>query len=186
MLIASLFFNGFQFVFEQRLFNKYHIQPLQMVGIEGCFGVTYCLIIITLLSFIPCSFSVDACAVNASGQYFMQSPSQYFSSIRNDGFLLSFVILGIFSILIFNTSGVSVTKYINALARSICDVSRTVIIWLIGILVTVTIGESNSIYKWESLDKRRIILQLVGFLGIIAGNLVYNNVIKFGCLQKNE
>jgi len=109
----------------------------------------------------------------------MESPSQYFKSIGDDGFLLSFVILGVFSILTFNTSGVAITKFINALARSLCDVSRTVLIWLVGIIVTVTVGESNPIYKWEAVNIGQIIVQLVGFLGIIAGNVVYNNVLQF-------
>jgi len=78
--------------------------------------------------------------LNADGESFLENASSYFTSIKNDGFLLAFVILGVFSILTFNTSGVSVTKYINALARSICDVSRTVLIWIVGIIVTVTLG----------------------------------------------
>ena len=32
MLIGSLFCSGFQFTYEQTLFNRYHIDPLQMVG----------------------------------------------------------------------------------------------------------------------------------------------------------
>jgi len=94
--------------------------------------------------------------------------------------------LGVFSILTFNTSGSSVTKFISALARSICDVSRTVLIWLVGIIVTVTAGESDPTYKWEALNTGRIVVQLVGFLVLIAGNLLYNNIIKFESLQRDE
>jgi drug/metabolite transporter (DMT)-like permease len=32
LLITSLFTNGFQFVFEEKLLGKYHIEPLEMVG----------------------------------------------------------------------------------------------------------------------------------------------------------
>jgi len=32
LLIASLFTNGFQFVFEEKILNKYHVEPLEMVG----------------------------------------------------------------------------------------------------------------------------------------------------------
>ncbi len=54
--------------------------------------------------------------------------------------LLFFVILGVFSIATFNVSGVTVTKYINALARSVGDVTRTVVIWIVGIMITLTLG----------------------------------------------
>lgn len=117
----------------------------------------------------------------------MESPSSYFHSITNDGFLFAFVILAVFSILTFNTSGALVTIHISALARSVCDVVRTIIIWGVGIIVTVTAGESDSVYKWESLNVNRIILQAVGFSVIIAGNVVYNNLVELKCLQpKNQ
>lgn len=32
LIIASLFFNGFFFVFEQKLLTKYHLDPLEVVG----------------------------------------------------------------------------------------------------------------------------------------------------------
>jgi len=52
--------------------------------------------------------------------------------------------------------------------------------------VTTTIGESNGIYKWESLNTGGIVVQLVGFLLLIAGNLLYNNLVKFEFLQRDE
>lgn len=55
--------------------------------------------------------------------------------------LLSFIILGIFSIVIYNISGVSVIKYINALTRALCDATATMLIWLASIVVTATAGK---------------------------------------------
>jgi len=42
-----------------------------------------------------------------------------------------------------NLFGVIIAKYAKSLTRSICDVSRTVIIWIVGIIITATIGEDN-------------------------------------------
>lgn len=48
-MITSLTFNGFFYSYEQKLFNSnYHIEPIQMVGIEGVFGIIYCLIFIPI------------------------------------------------------------------------------------------------------------------------------------------
>lgn len=33
LLIISLFLNGFQFAYEEGIFEKYHIEPVKMVGI---------------------------------------------------------------------------------------------------------------------------------------------------------
>ena len=48
----------------------------------------------------------------------------------------------------FNVTGVTVTKYINALARSIADATRTILVWIIGLLISVTMGSSKPNYVW--------------------------------------
>jgi len=78
---------------------------------------------------------------------------------------------------------VTVTKYINALARSICDVTRTVIVWIVGIIVTVSAGTNKPNYKWELINGGAISLQLVGFMILIGGNLVYNRIIRIPFLE---
>ncbi len=104
---------------------------------------------------------------------------QYFISTFSQSTLLAFCLLGVFSITIYNISGVTVTKYINALARSICDVTRTILIWAVGIIVTLTAGSVYPNYKWEIVDGLSIGLQLIGFVILIIGNLIYNNIIEF-------
>jgi hypothetical protein len=51
---------------------------------------------------------------------------------------------------------------------------RTVLIWAVAFVVTVTAGESDENYRWESTDGRVIGLQMVGFIILIMGNLIYN------------
>ena len=55
-----------------------------------------------------------------------------------DVWLTVSVLLGIFSIAIFNIFGVNVTKYVSALTRTVVDTVRTVLIWGIGLIVTIT------------------------------------------------
>lgn len=59
--MTSLVFNGFLFVFEQRLFQKYHLDPLQAVGMEGLYGLCIYFFIIPVISSIPCRFGVNTC-----------------------------------------------------------------------------------------------------------------------------
>ena len=72
----------------------------------------------------------------------------FFKEAASSWSLMLFVILGIFSIASFNICGVTVTKYINSLARSLADVTRTIIIWIVGIIVTLTVGVDHVNYKW--------------------------------------
>ena len=61
LILASLFSNGFLFVYEQKLYQIYHIDPLYMVGMEGMFGIVIYLIVMPILTFVHCSFGIDAC-----------------------------------------------------------------------------------------------------------------------------
>lgn len=91
---------------------------------------------------------------------------------------MAFVLIGIVSIASFNIAGITVTKYLSSLTRSIVDVIRTIIVWLIGIIITVTIGREEQNYRWESVNIRGIGVELVGFMILVIGNLIYNKVIK--------
>ena len=49
-----------------------------MVGYEGVFGLTAQLMLLLIMSFVPCSFGVDACVINEAGMPFIENPSNYF------------------------------------------------------------------------------------------------------------
>merc|ERR1719265_2199900 len=73
--------------------------------------------------------------------------------------LLFTIIASIFSIAIFNYSGVTVTQQASATARSTIDVSRTIIIWMVELLL-----------GWNKFS----FLQLVGFVLVALGTVIYN------------
>lgn len=54
-------------VFEQKLFMKYHLDPLEVVGYEGLFGLCGFVILLPILNFVPCSFEVEACVFSYEG-----------------------------------------------------------------------------------------------------------------------
>lgn len=45
---------------------------------------------------------------------------------------------------------------------------------LVGILITVTVGHDDDIYKWESTKLKAIGLDVVGFAILTVGNLIYH------------
>ncbi len=51
--------------YEQYLFTKHTINPMQMVGYEGVFGMIIILSVSILLSYIPCNFGQDNCVYNS-------------------------------------------------------------------------------------------------------------------------
>lgn len=61
LIVISLITNGLFFVVEEKLFKLYHLEPVQVVGLEGLFGLLFYAITIPIISFIPCSFGLNAC-----------------------------------------------------------------------------------------------------------------------------
>ena len=61
LMLISLIFNGFFYAYEQFLLKKHSINPMQMVGYEGVFGMGIILVVTTILSFITCTFNEKAC-----------------------------------------------------------------------------------------------------------------------------
>jgi len=76
--------------------------------------------------------------------------------------ILVWSILICFSIASFNAFGVAVTKNASSAQRSTIDTSRTVLIWAVQLATGA-----------ETFDP----LQLVGFILLVAGTLVYNEIV---------
>ncbi len=77
----------------------------------------------------------------------MESYITFFNQIKNNIFLLYYVIGLIISISISVPIAVTISKKINPLSRALGDICRTLIIWIVGIVITETKGKNNSDYK---------------------------------------
>ena len=81
----------------------------------------------------------------------MEGWSVFWDAFTNNTFILVLTIFSVSSIMIYNVAGVTITKYINSLARTIADVTKTILVWVLSIIVTVQFGKEYPNYKWESL-----------------------------------
>jgi hypothetical protein len=181
LMIPGLFFQAFQWVYEEKLFHKYHIEPLFMVGMTGLFGILINGAIILALSFIHCPFGIKFCSYSDNGQPFMERPEQFFKQLQNPIILIA-TIVGIFSNMTSHICGVTITKYINSLTRRIAVTSRTICVWTVGIIVTLTLGVHDKNYKWESLNPVIIGATVFGLFLLVLGNFIYNHVVVIECL----
>ena len=57
LILISLIFNGFMYVSEEKLLDKYYIEPFEIVGWEGAWGCLLFVIAIPILNFIPCPYN---------------------------------------------------------------------------------------------------------------------------------
>ena len=71
LMLISLIFNGCLYAYEQLLMRRHSINPIQMVGCEGCFGVVFITFIALCLSLTPCSMGDKLCVFdNFNNPYF--------------------------------------------------------------------------------------------------------------------
>lgn len=86
------------------------------------------------------------------------------------------VVIGIATISAYNLNGVRITKLFDALTRSLLNITKTSVIWIIGIIITVSVGD-NPDYQLESKDVAVNLVKGAGFAFIIVGTLIYNKLL---------
>ena len=175
LMVVSLVFNGFLYAYEQKLLKEYEISPLEMVGWEGVYGTIMSLLLVIILCFIPCPYSGNKCVYDSQSQPFIELPSVYLSQIFSSLLLLFLVVAGLVSNAFYNFYGVTITQTMDGLTRSLLNVCRTALIWIIGIMISLNVS-NDSPYRIESLKWSVNSVKFIGFFCIISGTLIYNRV----------
>ncbi|KAL4479576.1 hypothetical protein ABPG72_018562 [Tetrahymena utriculariae] len=182
LLAICMVLYGCYYTSEEYIYSKYNIHPCQLLGTEALFGcIIYSTILLPIFCNIQCNFPNGVGCVKVGDDFYFENIIQYIDGILQNGWLLTFVILGVFSKFIFNLSGVFTTKYFGSLTRSVAGALGTLVTWIIGLLVTAT-GARN----WESLDYKTCLMMSAGYVFLFAGNLIYNGIIKIPYLQRES
>ncbi|CAG9331028.1 unnamed protein product [Blepharisma stoltei] len=167
LLICGQFFAAGVLLCEEIYLKQLDVEPLQAIGLEGAFGVGFSLIFIPILYFIPCNYE------NLCSHGSLENGYYAFTELW-DTKLLLFWLGSLFSFAIVYFTGISTTKYTNALARSTIDTCKTLFVWIFSM-----------VSEWEEF----VILQCVGFLCIVFGTAIYNEILVipwFGLKQSVE
>ena len=72
LMLISLIFNGFYYAYEQLLMRRHSINPLQMVGCEGCFGMVIVSFVALILSLVPCDLGAGYCSYDSHGNGYFE------------------------------------------------------------------------------------------------------------------
>ncbi|KAI5968057.1 uncharacterized protein KGF55_000041 [Candida pseudojiufengensis] len=157
LVIGATSLQGIQFVVEENILEKNPIIPLQLVYIEGLFGSLILISLMILLNFIF--------KFKLTQEEFLNSPFNLYESfyqLISNKIILGTSFLIMLSISSFNYFGLSITHQVSATARSTIDTCRTLLVWLIALII-----------GWESFK----FLQLIGFIILVFGTLCFNDVI---------
>jgi drug/metabolite transporter (DMT)-like permease len=145
-------------IIEEKLFLSYSVEPLQVLGWEGFWGIGLTSFVLFSLYWIP-----------GDDFHSTESAVYAFSQLSNDWRLLVTTICQILSIAIFNFFGISITKRISSTTRSVLESCRTLFVWIVSLAV-----------GWETFQW----LQLIGFAVLVLGMFLFNEVIQIPYYHK--
>ncbi|OUM51320.1 hypothetical protein BVG19_g415 [[Candida] boidinii] len=153
LIFLGMIFSASQFVIEEYILSRLSMKPMKLVGYEGLYGalITFTYMITTHLMFGTRAGRGGPFDIIKSFNQMIYNPSILYSSI--------FIMICIST---FNYCGISLTENLSATARSTIDTSRTLLVWLVSLVI-----------GWESFK----LLQLFGFVLLVFGTLVFNGVI---------
>merc|ERR1719510_46833 len=154
-----------QMVYEEKFITKYNVPALKAVGWEGTFGFLTLSTLLIPFYFIPVgNFFGD----QINPRHVLEDAYDGLVQLSNNPELAGAFSLTVISIAFFNFAGISVTKEMSATTRMVLDSVRTLVIWTVSLLPFV---------KWQEFHA----LQLVGFIVLVTGMCIYNNIIFGTC-----
>ena len=150
LVIASQAVQSLQYVIEEKLIKMHGIAPLQLVGMEGIFGL-----------------GVSAMAL-ALFQSFPDKPDDVVVAVQQlshcDRCVIASALI-LVAIPVLNGAAVTITKHMSATTRMVLSTLRNIGVWVFMISYGSYFNES---FEW---------LQLVGFALIVAGTAIYKKLV---------
>ncbi|CAL8106967.1 unnamed protein product [Calicophoron daubneyi] len=164
LVLLSGLIAAFQMIVEELVLKKRGFHPLQTVAMEGLFGsVMMIAIALPVVHFLPGS--------DLNGSYENQIDALY--QIRDSALLIITTIVYVLSISFFNYCGLSITRYLSAVHRTLIDALRTAFVWGCGLILFYAFGQ-----QWgEPFDFGWGLVQIDGFVLLVIGTLIYNRVM---------
>ncbi|KAL6776941.1 hypothetical protein ACKKBF_B19575 [Auxenochlorella protothecoides x Auxenochlorella symbiontica] len=155
LVILAQLLAACQFIGEEKLLTQHRAPVLLAAGVEGAWGLAIAALALPLLS-----------VVRGRGGEPLDSLPDALRALRASPRLQWTTAAAVASIGAFNFFGVSVTKNLSGGSRAAIDACRTLFVWLFSLWA-----------GWE----RAHVLQLVGFVVLISGTSVYNEILR-SCL----
>ncbi|KAK7918147.1 hypothetical protein PG985_010021 [Apiospora marii] len=155
LIAGAQIFTATQFVLEEWILERSAIDPINVVGWEGSFGLIATLIIMLVMHF--------AVGQTEAGRYGMFDMVEGLNQMFEHKAVLISSLLIMISIGGFNFFGLSVTRSVSATSRSTIDTCRTLFIWI------VSLGLGWETFKW---------LQVLGFALLVYFTFLFNGIVQ--------
>eukprot|EP00299_Pterocystis_sp_00344_P015784 c7896_g1_i1.p1 GENE.c7896_g1_i1~~c7896_g1_i1.p1 ORF type:complete len:409 (-),score=105.16 c7896_g1_i1:25-1251(-) len=174
LVILSQIMSAFQMVVEEKYLKGRNLPPEFVIGCEGAFGALMMVaVVLPLVGTIPFHTCHGSWCKDGNGVH--ENALDAATMLGNNGFLLFLVLLYWVSIAFYNFCGLSLSKKLSSVHRTLVDACRTVVVWVANIILWyATDGQYGE--KWVT---KTGLLQLLGFSLMVFGTLIHNKVLRF-------
>ena len=178
LVVLSQVFSCMLFISEEKILKHYDVPPLKAVGMEGMWGVLCYIILLIIFYFIRCESWFDILKENicipdgVGGDLRFENAIFAFKQIWESTQLKIYLSMYVLSIAFFNFSGLTISKYSSATSRTIVDTLRTIVVWTFFLVMPFVPEDTKETFSW---------LQLLGFLILILGGVIYNEILVLKC-----
>mmetsp|Transcript_5803 Transcript_5803/g.7837 ORF Transcript_5803/g.7837 Transcript_5803/m.7837 type:complete len:451 (+) Transcript_5803:106-1458(+) len=160
LVVISQMVQAIQLTFEDYFMSDLNLEPLQVVGFEGLYGV-----ILMLGVMMPSIYYLPGPDVGGRQENSLDS----IELIRTSPVIDAIVIAQTFAMLMYNFSGMCVTDHLGAVFRAILETLRTFFVWAVDcyLFYFTSTGLGEGLNKYS-------LLQLAGFVILVIGTFVYD------------
>jgi len=155
-----------QTVVEEHLLHDIRASDMQIVGLEGVWGLGLCVLVA-----MPVAYYIPVAGLH-------EDTWDTLAMMRNSSTVFWLFMIYVLVILAYNMMAMKVTMYLDSVTRNVLDTVRTIFIWTLLTVVHYTVadsmGEAWSGWSW---------MQLFGFLVLITGLFTYNKVFQLPCFD---
>jgi hypothetical protein len=155
LIAGAQIFTASQFVLEEWILGNSTMEPINVVGWEGTFGLAF-----TLLGMLALHLTIGGTADGAGGPFDAVEGWRQMTSSKEIAISSILIMISIGG---FNFFGLSVTRTVSATSRSTIDTCRTLFIWMISL------GLQWETFKW---------LQVVGFALLVYFTFLFNGMVQ--------
>lgn len=191
LIVCGQMVQASQIVIEEALLKDFSAPALVIVGMEGVWGVIWMVFILIVLQYTPdfpddcintfkmqCSDPDNAPteSVNCSTvSLYHENTEESLHMIGSNTTLGILTGIYLFAIVMYNVSGMNVTKHLTAIHRTILEACRTLCIWIVQLFIFYVVKWEGHGEAWNEWS----LLQAGGFVVLIVGTLTYNKIIKW-------
>lgn len=161
LIVVSQAVQAAQITFEDFFLSSMNISPLKIVGFEGLWGsAAMLLVLLPIVQRLP----------GKDGGGVHEDSLDTLHMIGSNGVLVAILLIDMAALLFYNVSGMCVTGNLGAVFRTVLETTRTLFVWLVGLLLFYTpLGFGQLGERWTVFS----FMQAAGFVVLVGGTMIY-------------